>query len=391
MVLSPACSGQKSVKAPLKFIDEKDILVGAQRTEAYFPLIENKNIGLVANHTSLIGKVHLADSLIAAGFQLVKIFGPEHGFRGNQEAGREILDGKDIRTGIPVISLYGNYKKPSQVDLQDIDVIIFDIQDVGVRFYTYISTMAYVMEACAENRIPLIILDRPNPNGFYVDGPVLDTAFRSFVGLHPVPLVHGMTTGEYALMLNGEGWLANGVHCQLTVITVEGYDHSMLYRLPVKPSPNLPDWKSVYLYPSLGLFEGTIMSVGRGTETPFQVIGHPDFKIGSYVFTPQSLPGISDHPPYEGQLCFGQNLANNAENLAQNEYHFTLGFLISSYQYFKDSTPFFNDYFPKLTGSEMLKEQVMGGMDEISIRESWKEELDLFIKIRSKYLLYNDF
>jgi uncharacterized protein YbbC (DUF1343 family) len=387
---SLSCQGQHNNNQSLKFITEKDIKVGAQRTELYYPLLEEKSIGLVANHTSRIGKVHLADSLAGAGFELARIFSPEHGFRGQYEAGKEIMDGIDQKTGVRVVSLYGNHKKPTQEDLEGIEVMVYDIQDVGVRFYTYISTMTYVMEACAEAGIPVIILDRPNPNGFYVDGPVLDTALRSFVGLHPVPVVYGMTYGEYASMVNGEGWLKDGIHCQLHIVRVDGYDHSMIYKLPVSPSPNLPNWQSVYLYPSICLFEGTFISVGRGTEHPFQVIGHPEFHLGSYVFTPRSIPGVSDHPPFEGVACYGQSLIGYAENIHRNENHFTLQYLIGYYEFFKDSSDFFNGYFDKLAGTYSLKEQVIKGSSVDEIRKSWETGIQGFLEVRSKYLIYTD-
>jgi uncharacterized protein YbbC (DUF1343 family) len=385
-----SCQGQEKINQSLKFISENDIQVGAHRTELYFPLIEDKKIGLVANQTSTIEDVHLVDSLVNAGFDLLKIFAPEHGFRGDQEAGKEIVDGIDQKTGIKVISLYGSLKKPTDEDLAGIEVMIYDIQDVGVRFYTYISTMSYVMEACAENNIPMMILDRPNPNGFYVDGPVLDTTFSSFVGLHPVPIVYGMTAGEYALMVNGEGWLKDGIECALEVINVKGYDHSMVYKLPVSPSPNLPNWQSVYLYPSLGLFEGTFISVGRGTERPFQVIGHPAMMLGSYIFTPKSIPGVSEHPPFEGIPCYGQSLSGYAENIVNNDKHFTLQFLIGYHEFFKDSTDFFNSYFEKLAGGPSLRNQLIIALKEDEIRKSWKSDLKHFIQTRNRYLLYRE-
>ncbi|MBE0637518.1 MAG: DUF1343 domain-containing protein, partial [Bacteroidales bacterium] len=263
--------------------EPKKIIPGAERTSLYFPLIQNKRIAIVANHTSLIGEQHLVDSLIRAGMDVVKVFSPEHGFRGKADAGQKVDDAIDRVTGLPVISLYGDNKKPRETDLSDIDIIIFDIQDVGARFYTYISTMSYMMEICAAKGLPMLVLDRPNPNGFYVDGPVLEEGFTSFVGLHPVPIVHGMTVGEYARMVNGEGWLENRLKCDLTVIPVGNYTHNDFYDLPVGPSPNLPNKYAVYLYPSLCLFEGTVVSVGRGTDLPFQVIGHPQYTLGSYV------------------------------------------------------------------------------------------------------------
>lgn len=245
----------------------------------------------MANQASLVGRIHLVDTLLASGIRVVKIFSPEHGFRGNAEAGALIEDGKDTQTGLPVISLYGKHKKPTAEDMKDVDIVLFDLQDVGVRFYTYIATLTYVMERCSENNIPLIVLDRPNPNGFYVDGPVLEKEHSSFVGLHPVPVVYGMTIGEYARMTNGEKWLQDGGLCDLTVIEMKGYSHNMIVKLPVRPSPNLPVWESVYLYPSLAFFEGTVVSVGRGTDFPFRVYGHPDLKSGDFSFTPHRIPG----------------------------------------------------------------------------------------------------
>ena len=369
-------------------LDQKPVKVAAERTEFYFPLLEEKRIGIVANQTSLVGNAHLVDTLFISGFEVLKVFGPEHGFRGNASDGEKVADGHDPKTGLPVISLYGSHRKPTADDLKGLDLVIFDIQDVGTRFYTYISTMTYVMEACAENDIPVMILDRPNPNGNFVDGPVLDTAFSSFVGLHPVPVVHGMTVGEYAQMVNGEGWLKNGIQCELTVIPVENYDHTMLYDLPVAPSPNLPNMTAIYLYPSLCFFEGTIISVGRGTDLPFQVIGHPDFAYGSFAFTPGSIPGVSVHPPYEGETCFGQSLQGYSE-LVLKERRLHLDLLISYYDYFKDKEPFFKPYFTKLAGSEQLQKQIESGMTEGEIRATWQTELEKFMAIRAKYLLYN--
>jgi len=367
------------------------ITVGAERTSEYFPLIKGKNVALVANHTSLINGVHLVDTLLSAGFKVVKVFSPEHGFRGNADAGQEIDSKIDLVTGLPIISLYGKNKKPQAADLAGVDLMIFDIQDVGARFYTYISTMTYVMEACAENRIPVIILDRPNPNGFNVDGPVLESEFKSFVGLHPVPIVHGMTVGEYAQMVNGEGWLENGVKCELSVIPVENYTHSDFYELPVKPSPNLPNKNAIFLYPSLCLFEGTIISVGRGTDYPFQVIGHPDFVLGSYLFTPRSIPGMASKPKYEGQLCNGQNLTGFAESMFQQPRQLHLFWLIEYYKILKDKGNFFDNYFEKLAGTAQLRKQIEEGWSEAKIRESWQPGLEKFKQIRKKYLLYPDF
>jgi uncharacterized protein YbbC (DUF1343 family) len=367
------------------------IIVGAERTSEYFQLIKGKNIALVANHTSLINGVHLVDTLISARFKVVKVFSPEHGFRGNADAGQEIGDKIDLVTRLPIISLYGKNKKPQAADLAEVDLVIFDIQDVGARFYTYISTMTYVMEACAENQIPVIILDRPNPNGFYVDGPVLESEFKSFVGLHPVPIVHGMTVGEYAGMVNAEGWLENGVKCELSVIPVENYTHSDLYELPVRPSPNLPNKNAIFLYPSLCLFEGTVVSVGRGTDLPFQVIGHPEFKAGSDSFIPRSIPGVASKPKYEGVQCFGQNLTGFAESSQNLQGQMHLSWLIEYWKALKDKGSFFDNYFEKLAGTAQLRTQIEDGWSEAQIRESWQPGLEKFKQFRKKYLLYPDF
>ncbi|MFI5221966.1 MAG: exo-beta-N-acetylmuramidase NamZ domain-containing protein, partial [Bacteroidia bacterium] len=277
------------------------IITGAQQTQAYLPLIKGKNISLVVNQTSMIGEKHLVDSLLSLNIRIKKIFAPEHGFRGDHGAGEKIKSTIDTKTGLPIISLYGEHKKPTLADLNETDIVIFDIQDVGARFYTYISTLHYVMEACAELNKELIILDRPNPNGHYVDGPVLDMKFKSFVGMHPVPVVHGMTIGEYAKMINGEKWLLNGVQCKLKIIELKNYTHDSMYRLPVRPSPNLPTMGSIYLYPSLCFFEGTNYSVGRGTDKPFECLGKPGMTQGNYRFIPRSVAGVADHPPFEGK------------------------------------------------------------------------------------------
>lgn len=369
------------------FIEISQIKPGAERTDLFLDLISGKTVGLICNHTSIVGNKHLVDTLVKAGIDVKVIFSPEHGFRGQAENGAEISDEKDPLTGIKVISLYGNKKQPSPTDLAGLDVLVFDIQDVGVRFYTYISTLSLVMEAAARENIPLIILDRPNPNGFYVDGPVLDTSFRSFVGMHPVPLVYGMTIGEYGLMVNGENWL-NGLTCDLTVVPVSGYNHTMLVKLSIAPSPNLPDWESIYLYPSLCLFEGTIMSVGRGTGKPFRVYGHPDYLAGSYAFTPERIPGVSENPPYRGKTCFGADVTTYAENFMDNPNHFTLQYLLTTYQTMKFRDDFFNSYFNKLAGNATLMEDIKSGRTESEIRKSWEKDLSAFRIIRSKYLLY---
>ncbi len=363
------------------------IQVGAERTDRYIPLIRGKRIAVVTNQTGMIGRTHLVDSLLSIGMDVVKVFAPEHGFRGEADAGEHLKDQHDPRSGLPVISLYGNNKKPQAAQLKDVDLLLFDIQDVGVRFYTYISTLHYVMEAAAEQHKSLIVLDRPNPNGFYVDGPVLDTAFRSFVGMDPVPLVHGMTMGEYARMLNGEGWLKGGEKCELTVIPCSGYDHAQYYELPVKPSPNLPNMAAVYLYPALGFFEGTIVSVGRGTQLPFQCIGYPACPIGSYTFTPVSMPGAKD-PPYRDKQCTGMDLSSFGDFYSKLEPRLNLEWLIGMYNASSDKPKFFNAFFDKLAGGASLRMAIMAGEPEDAIRRSWQHRLDAFKRIRARYLLY---
>jgi len=361
---------------------------GAEQTELYFSLLEGKKIGIVTNQTGIIGNIHLVDSLTFAGIEIATIFAPEHGFRGHAEAGEKVKSDIDAKTGIRIISLYGSYFKPAQKDLEGIDIMIFDIQDVGVRFYTYISTMHYVMEACAEAGIPLIVLDRPNPNGFYVDGPILDPAFKSFIGMHPIPIVHGMTVGELAMMINGEKWLENGDTCNLTVIPMANYTHDMVYHLPVPPSPNLPSPQSVYLYPSLCLFEGTVMSVGRGTDTPFEIFGHPDFPMKEFSFTPESRPGFSATPLHMGKTCYGLNLANYADTLLMNP-KLELKWVIMAYNMMPDKKNFFkNNMFDKLTGSSSIRNQIIQGLTEEEIIKTWQSELDEFKKKREQYLMY---
>ncbi len=383
-----SCQNQQNPKRHIQ--NNGIILPGSYLTAEYLPLLKGKKTGIVANNTSLINQTHLVDTLVLIGINVKKIFGPEHGFRGDQPDGKEILNGKDTQTGIEVISLYGNHKKPTKLDLAGIDIMIFDIQDVGARFYTYISTLAYVMEACAENNIPLIVLDRPNPNGYYVDGPVLDQKVSSFVGMYKIPIVYGMTIGEYATMVNGEKWLKDGEQCNLTIIKCGNYTHDSRYQLPVRPSPNLQDMKSIYLYPSLCLFEGTVVSVGRGTDRPFKIFGHPKFPPGSFGFTPKPIKGVSEDPPLKGQLCYGQNLDPEAETI-KKEGHIELKWLINAYKNLSPQTEFFTNYFDKLAGNYKLREQIIAGKTEIEIRNSWQAELDAFKKIRKKYLLYPDF
>jgi uncharacterized protein YbbC (DUF1343 family) len=365
------------------------VITGASRMRDYLFIISGKRVAVVGNQTSIVGNKHLVDTLLSLKVNVAKIFGPEHGFRGNASDGALIGDSIDPVTGIQVISLYGDHRKPSPADLKGIDVILFDIQDVGARFYTYISSLTYIMEACAENKVPLIILDRPNPNGYYIDGPVLDSNFSSFIGMHPVPIVYGMTIGEYALMVNGEHWLKNGVRCELKVISCRNYTHDTRYQLPVKPSPNLPNMYSVYLYPSLCLFEGTVVSVGRGTDHPFEIIGHPDYQTGPYAFTPKSIRGVSEKPIYAGKQCFGLYLSENAMRIRQ-QGQIDLSWIIEMYKSLNLNDQFFNAYFDKLAGNSELRLQIMQGMDPILIRESWQKDLTKFKKTRNKYLLYPD-
>jgi len=369
-------------------VDYDSITVGARQFNEYLPLLTNKRVAVLVNQASRIGNSHLVDVLLDKKVNLIKIFSPEHGFRGGKDAGEIFEDGKDISSKLPIISLYGKKKKPSEGDLMDVDIILIDLQDVGARFYTYISTMSLAMNACAENGVRVIVLDRPNPNGFYVDGPVLEKKYKSFVGMHPVPVVYGMTIGEYALMVNGEGWLDSAMTCDLRIIKMTGYRHNMMVKLKVAPSPNLPNWKSIYLYPSLCFFEGTAVSVGRGTNFPFQVYGFPDFAFGDFAFTPRSIPGKSKYPKWQGKLCYGQSLVGYAQNYGNNVAGLNLSWLISAYHSTPDSITFFNSYFEKLAGTGSLRKQIMAGESPEQIRASWQPALEKFKKIREKYLLY---
>ncbi len=365
--------------------EAQELKLGAERMEEYLPLLEGKRVALVVNQTSTIDKTHLVDTLLSRGVNVVKVMAPEHGFRGEAPDGEKIDDSKDAKTGVPIVSIYGSSKKPSPEMLADVDVLVFDIQDVGIRFYTFISTMHYVMEAAAENNKQVIVLDRPNPNGMYVDGPVKDDDINGFVAMHPIPIVHGLTVGELAEMINAEGWLANQVKCKLTVIEMEDWDHSQTYSLPIKPSPNLPNDNAIALYPSLGLFEGSVVSVGRGTDHPFEVIGHPDFKLGSYTFTPQPNEG-SKYPPLEGQECYGQSFVGTD---APREL--TLKYLIEYHKALKDDTTFFRDYIDLLSGTKEFRKQVEAGWTEEQIKTTWQPKLNEYKAMRKKYLLYKDF
>ena len=377
-------------------VTESGILTGAEQTGKYLPMLKGKRIAIVANQTSVIGKTMLVDSLQSLGIKVVKIFGPEHGFRGTASAGAMVADSMDVRTGIREISLYGKKSKPSKQDLANVDLVIFDIQDVGARFYTYINLMARVMESCAESNKELLILDRPNPNGYCVDGPVLDMKLKSGIGMFPIPIAHGMTIGELALMYNGKGWLENKVQCKITIIPVANYTHDMEYVLPVAPSPNLNTRQSILLYPSLCLFEGTIISQGRGTHFPFTVLGNPDLKgIYEFSFTPVSIKGMSETPLFMNLECFGLDLKEyNTEEL-RREGKINLSWLMEMYNAYPYKVRFFDfmqskqmGNFDQLAGVKQLKEQIIAGKTEPEIRESWEPALSEFKKMREKYLLY---
>lgn len=359
------------------------IKTGADNYEKYLPLLKNEKIGIVTNQTGILSdKTHLVDFLLEKKIAVQTIFAPEHGFRGTADAGEHIVDGKDPKTGLSIISLYGDNKKPKPEQLAGIDIMIFDLQDVGARFYTYISSLHYVMEACAENNVPLIILDRPNPNGSIVDGPLLEKEFTSFVGMHPIPLLHGMTIGEYAQMVNGQKWLKNDAQCKLTVIPCVNYKRTMPYSLLVKPSPNLPNDQSINLYASLCLFEGTNVSMGRGTEKQFQIYGSPYLTKTNFSFTPKPNFGAKD-PLYNGKECFGEDLTSYPK-LTQLE----LKWLIKAYQNTSDKTKFFNVFFTKLAGTKKLQQQIESGVSEKDIRAGWKKDLEAFLIMRKPYLLY---
>ncbi len=366
------------------------ILTGADQTEKYIPLLKGKRIGLVINQTAEINETPLVDSLKAFGINIKAIFGPEHGFRGTADAGEKVGNYIDSKTGFPVISLYGAKQAPSKEDLENIDLMVFDIQDVGARFYTFTITMARVMQACADNKVPLLILDRPNPIGNLVDGPILDPKFKSGVGMHRIPIAHGLTVGEFAQMINGEGWLKDGVKCDLQIIKVANYSHEMEYILPVKPSPNLPNNLSIYLYPSICLFEGTAISQGRGTLFPFQVLGSPLLK-GKYdfTFTPVSIDGMSKNPPLENQLCYGIDFRKQNQENIRKQQQLDLKILIDLYAAFPDKEHFFTPFFNKLAGNDVLMQQIKDRKSEKEIRASWEPGLSEYKAKRKKYLLYN--
>jgi uncharacterized protein YbbC (DUF1343 family) len=366
----------------------QEITPGAERLDMYEHMLKGKKVGIVANHTSRIEDQHLVDSLLNRGITISYVFSPEHGFRGIEDAGAHIENTIDEKTNLPVISLYGSSKKPHEKYFSDIDIMIFDIQDVGVRFYTYISTLHYVMEACSENNTPLIVLDRPNPNGFYVDGPVLNPEHSSFVGMHPIPIVHGLTVGELAQMINGEKWIEKP--CDIEIIPCNNYSHKDLYDLPLRPSPNLPNMQAIYLYPSLGLFEGTIMSVGRGTDRPFQVYGHPNYVDKNYSFMPLPTEGAS-MPKYTGTVCYGVDFQSLITNNA-NIHGLRIDYLKDAYLKTQSSEePFFKSFFTLLAGNNELQKQIEAGSSVNEIKQSWQKELTQYKETRKKYLLYDDF
>lgn len=362
------------------------VIPGAENTASYINKLRGKKIGLVAHQASIVktpaGTKHLVDVLLEKGIRLQGVFAPEHGFRGTADAGEKIKDGKDAETGLSIYSLYGENRKPKPEQLQEVELMVFDLQDVGVRFFTYLSTLHYIMEACAEQGIPLLVLDRPNPNTHYIDGPVLEAAHKSFVGMHPVPIVYGMTIGEYAQMINGEKWLAKGLQCQLEVIPIKNYTHQTPYELQIRPSPNLPNAQAIALYPSLCLLEPTVISIGRGTDTQFQIYGHPDFKGYDYRFTPAPNFG-SKNPKFNGELCFGKNLTG-----APKPTQIELKWLIDAYSNFPDKATFFLKGFERISGVSSLKTQLQAGKNETEIRQTWAEDLAEFHRIRSQYLLY---
>lgn len=379
---------------------DKKIVVGANRTDQYIHLLRGKRVGIVANQTSVIFKTiaaglktsnndvsytHLIDSLLSLNIDIKKVFAPEHGFRGTADAGEMVTDGKDTKTGLPILSLHGKHKKPTNAQLKNLDLMIFDIQDVGVRFYTYISTLHYVMEACAENNISLLILDRPNPNGSYIDGPVLEKEHRSFLGMHPIPLVHGMTIGEYAKAINGEAWLNDNTACKLNIVEIQNYNHDSTYNVPIRPSPNLPNDNSIVLYPSLGLFEGTNINAGRGTEFQFQRYGAPFLDRSHYLFSYTPIANFgSKSPKHRGEVCYGVDLSK-----VRAERRFTLKYIMDAYNNATDQLKFFNtSNFTTHAGTRKLQQQIEAGLSETEIRASWQDDLIAFKKIRSKYLIY---
>ena len=368
---------------------ENRVIPGDEQTDAYLPLLKNQRVAIFSNHTGMIGEQHLLDVLLEKEVKVTAIFSPEHGFRGKADAGEHVSSTKDAQTGVPILSLYdGKSKKPSAASMQQFDVLLVDIQDVGLRFYTYYISICRLMDACAEHGRRMIILDRPNPNGHYVDGPVLDMKYKSGVGWLPIPVVHGMTLGELARMVNGEGWLPGKRVCALTVIPCLNYNHQTLYRLPVAPSPNLPNMKSIYLYPSICLFEGTPVSLGRGTALPFQVYGHPQMKGYDYSFTPRSVSGAKK-PPLLNQRCYGVNLSTQSETEIR-EKGLDLSYVIDAYRNLKMGDRFFKPFFNLLIGNDTVRQMIQAGKSAEEIKASWQTEVEQFKKQRKPYLLYEE-
>lgn len=378
LVMCFSCACTKAQSPPIQ------IKVGAENLQDYLSDLSGKNIALLVNQTSVINDTHLLDTLLALNVNVTKVFAPEHGFRGNKANGELVKNEKDVKTGIPIISLYGKNKKPTSENLEGLDIVIYDIQDVGSRFYTYISAMHYMMESCADENIQFIVLDRPNPNGHYVDGPVMDKKFTSYVGMHEIPIVYGMTSGEVAKMIVGEKWLNSTKVLDLKVVKNTNYNHDSPYSLAISPSPNLPNDKSIAWYPSLCLFEGTPVSIGRGTEFPFQIIGTPDSSANKFTFTPLSKPGYSKYPKFENKKCFGVDLRKT-----EAPDQIDLNYLIQFYNQSKNKSEFFNPFFVKLAGTDQLQNQIENGMTAEEIRKSWESDLKAFNQIRSKYLLYD--
>lgn len=388
-------SGSTSI-SKTKSQKNSNIITGADQTEKYINLLKGKRVAVVVNQTSVIGNKTLVDSLITRGINIVKIFGPEHGFRGDASAGVSVEDGVDTKTGIKAISLYGKHDRPSNEELSDVDIVIFDIQDVGVRFYTYMNTLQFVMEACAANNKPVLILDRPNPNAFYIDGPILDPKYKSGIGIQPIPIVHGLTLAEYAQMLNGEGWLLNKQKCEIIIVPVANYNHDMSYTLPIKPSPNLNTQQSILLYPSTCLFEGIYLNHGRGTQFPFTIIGSPALK-GKYSFsyTPKSIKGMAETPLFQDQECFGLDLRNYDTNIIRKTKQINLQWVIELYNAYPKKEDFFNyklskevGNFDYRTGDARVREMIIAGKSEKEIRATWEPGLKKYKEIRKKYLLY---
>ncbi|MFN4253710.1 MAG: exo-beta-N-acetylmuramidase NamZ domain-containing protein [Saprospiraceae bacterium] len=389
--LSATCQNQPAPTTNLPAA----VVVGAAQFEVYLPQLTGRRVALVVNHSSLVGQAHLADTLLKQGVQITKIFAPEHGFRGTADAGKTVENGLDTRTGLPVFSLYGKKKKPSPTDLADVDVVVFFIKDVGARFYTYISTLFHVLEACAENHKPCLVLDRPNPNGHFVDGPVLEPGLESFVGIAPLPVVHGCTVGELARMFVGEGWLNPKIDSaqsvDLQIVPCQNYTHQTAYELPVRPSPNLPNLRAVYLYPSLCLFEGTVVSLGRGTDAPFQIIGYPDHPDDKFQFTPAPNEG-NQLPLYQGKICRGEDLRGIPLDSLRQLRRLDLSYLLRFYEKSPDQRGFFlsNHFFDKLAGTATLQAQIMTGKTEAEIRQTWQPGLEKYKAMRQQYLLYPD-